>query len=179
MAQHDVTTTVKMQHFENVKVLTKNGEKKKYLKAVETDATFTFIANFISNNFVETDATFTFIANFISNNLGKIVHHRNQLKHYRNTIAIFRESFDALFVDINFSENLSVLVKFEPQSLHWSHEQVTVHSGITKACCEKNYHVHLSHDKKQEQFVLHLALTNMINNTNAPDHSYIVTERDI
>ena len=161
MAQHDVTTTVKMQHFENVKVLTKNGAKKKYLKAVETDATFTFIANFISNS------------------LGKIVHHRNQLKHYRNTIAIFRESFDALFVDIDFSENLSVLVKFEPQSLHWSHEQVTVHSGITKACCEKNYHVHLSHDKKHEQFVLHLALTDMINNANAPDHSYIVTERDI
>ena len=112
-----------------------------------------------------------FIANFISNIFAKIVYHRNQLKYYRNIIAIFTESFDALFVDIDFSENLSVPVKFKPQSLHWSHEQVTVHSGITKACSEKNYHVHLSYDKKHDQFFVHLALTNMINNAKASDHS--------
>ena len=146
MAQDDATTTVKMQHFENVEVLPKNGAKKKCLKADE-------------------------IANFISNIFAKIVYHRNQLKYYRNIIAIFTESFDASFVVIDFSENLSVPVKFEPQSLHWSHEQVTVHSGITKACSEKNYHVHLTYGKKHDQFFVHLALTNMINNAKALDHS--------
>ena len=119
MAQGDATTTVKMQLFENVEVLAKNGEKKKRLKAVETNATLTFIANFISNI------------------LAKIVHHRDQLKHYRNTITIFKESFDALFVDIDFSENLPLPVKFKPQSLHWSHEQVTVHSGIPRSAVKK------------------------------------------
>ena len=60
---------------------------------------------------VETNATLTFIAKFILNILAKIVHQRNQMKYYRNTIAIF--SFDALFVDMNFPENLFVPVKFE------------------------------------------------------------------
>ena len=63
MAQDDATTTVKMEYFENVEVLPKNGAKKKFLKAVETDATLTFIANFISDI------------------LAKTVHHRNQLKY--------------------------------------------------------------------------------------------------
>ena len=84
-----------------------------------------------------------------------------------------------MFVDIKFSENLSVPVKFKPQSLHWSLKQVIVHSGITKACSEKTYHVHLSDDKKHDQFFVHLELTNMINNANALDHSYIITESDI
>ena len=81
-----------------------------------------------------------------------------------------------MFVNIDFSENLSIPVKFKPQSLHWTHKQVIVHSGITKACSEKSYHVHLSDDKKNDQFFVHLALTNMIINAKAPDHSYIVIE---
>ena len=57
------------------------------------------------------------------------------------------------------------------------HRSKLVHSGITKACSEKSYHVHLS-DDKNHQFFVHLALTNMINNAKAPDYSYIVTESD-
>ena len=44
----------------------------------------------------------------------------------------FKLCFDTIPVDVDFSENLSVPTKYEPQSLHWSHSQVTVHSGILK-----------------------------------------------
>ena len=96
-----------MQHFKYIELQTQDGDNKKHLKAVDTNV-------------------LTFITDFTSNMLGKIVNRRNHLKYYRNTITSFRESFDALFADINFSENLSVLVKFEPQSLHWSYKQVHI-----------------------------------------------------
>ena len=35
-------------------------------------------------------------------------------------------------IDVDFPENLKVPVKYEPQSIHWSHEQVTIHSAILK-----------------------------------------------
>ena len=62
-----------------------------------------------------------------------IVFHRNHLHHYRHCY----KELDGMFkqcasVDIDFSENFTVPVKFEPQSLHCCHQQVTVHSGILK-----------------------------------------------
>ena len=56
--------------------------------------------------------------------------------------------FDSLFIDIDFSENLKLPVKFEPQSLHWCHEAITMHSGIVKLHREKSYHPYVSDDKK-------------------------------
>ena len=51
----------------------------------------------------------------------KIIHHRNQLKHYRTIIHKFNDIHDSVLIDIDFSENLKVPVKFEIQSLDWSH----------------------------------------------------------
>ena len=61
------------------------------------------------------------------------------LKYYRNTQSIFESLFDSVSIDIDFAENLTVPVKYEPQSLHLAHEQVTVHSGIMKVNGEKTY----------------------------------------
>ena len=59
------------------------------------------------------------------------------------------------------SENLSVPVKYKPQSLHWHHEQVTVHSGICKVDGEKTYHVQFSNDKKHDQTFADLVLNDI------------------
>ena len=48
--------------------------------------------------------------------------------------------FDSLIIDTDFSENLKLPVKFEPQSLHWCHETITVHSGIVKLHREQSYY---------------------------------------
>lgn len=70
--------------------------------------------------------------------------------------------FNGAIIDVDFSENLTVPVKYEPQSLHWSHEQVTVHSGIMKFEGEKSYYPYLSDDKKHDQHFVELALHEMI-----------------
>ena len=61
---------------------------------------------------VKENANITFIIEFIDNILAKTLHHCNRLPHFR--------------------KNLSVPVKYKPQSLHWEHEQLSVHSGILK-----------------------------------------------
>lgn len=57
---------------------------------------------------------------------------------------------NSLFIDIDFSENSKITVKFKPQSLHWYYEVITVLSGIVKLHTEKNlYHLYVSDNKKQ------------------------------
>ena len=65
-------------------------------------------------------------------------------------------------LDIDFSENLKVPIKSEPQSLHSSHEQVTVHSGIIKVDGEKTYNPTLSEDKKRNQAFVRTAVSTMV-----------------
>ena len=140
----DDQTTVKFQYFIKEQVLNKKGKLVKRLKLVTTKADISFILSFISDM------------------LSSIIHHRNQLKHYRNTIHNVHQLFNAAVIDVDFSENLQVPVKYEPQSLHWSHEQVTVHSGLMKFEGEKSYHPYLSDDKKHDQHVVEVALCEMI-----------------
>ena len=48
---------------------------------------------------------------FIEQRLSSIIHHRNQLKHYHSTLGVFKENFDTISLDVDFSENVSILVK--------------------------------------------------------------------
>lgn len=77
------------------------------------------------------------LSDFLFLFLGKAIHQPNQLHHYQNAIHLFRDNFDVLCLAIDFSENLNILVKFEPQSVHWHHDTSTVHSGIVKLHEEK------------------------------------------
>jgi len=115
---------------------------------------------------VSTKANMQFIVEFIDNLLKKTIHNRNQLRHYRNVIKSFKEHFDTILVDIDFSENLSIPVKYEPQSMHWSHQQITVHSGLMKYQGEKTYHPYLSADRKHDQHFVHCVLEEMLCNNN-------------
>ena len=73
-----------------------------------------------------------FILQFISSMFSKIIYHRKQLRNYCDTMNQFMSHFDTLLIDVDFPENFKVPVKYEPQSIHWSHEQVTIHSAILK-----------------------------------------------
>ena len=84
---------------------------------------------------------------------------------------------DCTFLDVDLSENLSVPVKHEPQSLHWSHKQITVHSGILKANGEKFYHIYLSIDRNHDQQFI--GVTNlMLKNTEETNGEYLFIESD-
>lgn len=152
-----------MQHFEKVETIQKKtGKTVKRLKAVSTKSNLTMIIEFINKYMTKT------------------VHHRNQLRHYRNVVKSFKDSFDTIFIDIDFSENLKVPVKYEPQSLHWSHEQITVHSGLLKYQGVKSYHPYLSSDRKHDQHFVHCVLEEMLHNTeqHISSNSVIMIESD-
>ena len=117
------------------------------------------------------------ILEFVSSFLEIIIFHRNQLKHYRSSMSSFKE-MSSYYVDIDFAENLTVPVKHEPQSLHWCHEQVTVHSGILKARGEKSYHVYLSEDKGHDYVFVCVALEEILSEVDTDQGSTLVIESD-
>ena len=90
------------------------------------------------------------IINFISELLSDIISHRNHLKHRNCHSDVHNFHDNCIIVDADFAENISVPVKIEPQSMHWSHQQVTIHSGITKFNGEKSYHPYFSDDRSHD-----------------------------
>ena len=143
-----------------MEIITKNGDITKRLKLLSRQANLCDIITSISLR------------------LPKIINHRNHLRHYRSTINEFREFYDNILIDIDFSENLSIPVKFEPQSLHWCHEQVTIHSGILKVGGKKSYHPYVSNERRHDQPFVHIVLEKMLEEVDMKLHSYIVIESD-
>ena len=128
---------------------------------------------------VTNNVNLSYIVKFITERLSKIIFHRKHLKHHRTASKTFKESFEAVcFLDIDFSENLFIPVKFEPQSMHWSHEQVTIHSGIVKTSSMKSYRPYISNYGKHDQYFVQHCIDNMLKQTVIPEGSYIVIERD-
>ena len=120
---------------------------------------------------LKTDTGIVFLVNFVDNILAKLIYHRNMLK-YRNTESIFESLFDSVLIDIDFAENLTVPVKYEPQSLHWCHEQVTVHSGIMKVKGEKTYHSYFSDSLRLDQVFVKKVLEEMLSDIGNPTRVY-------
>ena len=117
-----------------------------------------------------------FIVDFISERLASFIHHWNQLKHYHSSISSLEEYFDTVSIHTDFSEYLSIPVKYKPQSLHWSHSQVTVHSGILKNVGEKSYHSYFSDDKKHDQAFAKLTMEEVLNEAEIDPDKCIITE---
>ena len=122
-------------------------------------------------------ANITFIIEFIDNILAKTLHHCNHLQHFRTVHSTFLELFDCAWIDVDFSENLSIPVKYEPQSLDWAHEQLSVHSGILKIKGNKSYHSYLSYSKVQ--VFVNEALEEILSSADSlEDVSTIIIESD-
>ena len=118
-----------------------------------------------------------YITDFISNLLPTVIHHRNQLKHYRSVIHKFHELFDAASLDIDFSENLSVICKEQPQQLHWNLHQITVHSGILFQNGDKSYHPYLYEDNRHGQKFVNIVINGMIG-CRSPLPDFLIVESD-
>ena len=117
------------------------------------------------------------ITDFISNFLPTVIHHRNQLKHHRSVIHKFHELFDAASLDIEFSENLSVICKEQPQQLHWNPHQITVHSGILFQNGDKSYHPYLSEDNRHDPKFVNIVINEMIGCI-SPLPDFLILESD-
>ena len=67
---------------------------------------------------VKAQVNVQFLLNFIDQLLPEIVNHRNMLKLHRSVNAEFKGLFSSAVMDVDFSENLTLGIKWEPQSLH-------------------------------------------------------------
>ena len=94
-------------------------------------------------------ANIYFILHFLNSILPKIIYHCNHLCHFCHCISELDETFKHFAsTDIDFSENLTVPVKYEPQSLYWCPLYWYIHSGISKTNGNKIYHAHFPDDHK-------------------------------
>ena len=87
-------------YFEKQLHVTKKGKETEQLKAIKKNVNLEFLTAFIDKL------------------LPKIVYHRNMLRHYRKTIKPLTDALNAVYMDIDSAEDLTVPVKYEPQSLH-------------------------------------------------------------
>ena len=83
---------------------------------------------------------------------------------------------NSIHVDVDFVENLSIPVKFEPQLIHWCHHQVSIHFGITKSNGEKLYHPYFSDDKVNDTVFSDNALKEMLAATDTEDLDTLIIE---
>ena len=144
LSRSDETKTVKMLYFETIDV-TKRGKYIQKLKALHKDVNISDVIDFIGSL------------------LPKIIHHRNLLKNYCTNLKIILENInDCIVMGLDFSENLTVPVKQEPQSLHWSKDQKTVHSGILKLNSIKQYHPYFPDDLQHDQSFVATVIENML-----------------
>ena len=159
LSKDDEDVTVTFAHFENVTIQTKGGEKQQ-LKQVTTEAYVHYLLDFISKF------------------LCKLIHHRNELKNYRCIISKFLTSFNNVFLDLDFAENLTLPMKYQPQSLHWAQEVVTVHSSISKSKDGKIYHPYISNTRKHDQVFVKIAMQEMLSEEDVSQCDAIIIESD-
>ena len=156
-SKDDKKTTATLRYFEKVPVTSKKGIVSMKYRALKKDATMNDILEFID----------TFLVRFI--------HHRNELKHFRTTVHVIRQEFQSLWLDVDLSENLSVPVDKEIQSLHWGKPQVTIHSGIVKFNGAKVYHPYISNSIVHDQQLVVLAIRKMIHSTQSHESAEMIT----
>ena len=119
-----------------------------------------------------------FLVQFLKNILPEAIHHRNMLRLYRNVKHAFIDNLGGLYIDIDFSENLTIGIKYEPQSLHWNKLQVTIHSGLVIFNGVKVYHPYVSNCRVHDQVFIHQVLQEMFSTLEVPERIPIVIESD-
>ena len=115
-----------------------------------------------------------YLLSFISKLLPENINHRNMLQLYRSINKEFKDLFSSVVMDIDFSENLTLEVKFQPQSLHWYKHQVTVHFGIVKCSGNKTYHPYVSNDRSHNPSFVKMAMQGMMDYSDMSDGSVII-----
>ena len=120
------------------------------------------------------DVNLNFLVDFISKLLPTIIHHRNQLKHFRSTIKECTDMFDCIEMHVDYSEKLTVTEKHQPQSLHWHEKKVIVHAGIVIESGEKSYHPYMSDDLLQDYVFVDIAINEMLSGCSVEDKVILI-----
>ena len=119
-----------------------------------------------------------YLIQFLKDILPGAVHHRNMLRLYRNLKHRFIENLQCVYIDIDFSENLTIGIKWEPQSCHWCKVQVTIHSGLVIINGVKVYHPYVSNDRVHDQAFVKLVLKEIFSTLDISEGVPVVIDSD-
>ena len=89
----------------------------------------------------------SFLLNFIDEILAKTIHHRNLLSNFRSAYPKVLQSLSTTEFNIDFSENLTLVLPQEIQSMHWGQAKtnVTVHFKKRRFQAIPSIHLSSSH----------------------------------
>ena len=79
-----------------------------------------------------------------------------------------------LNLDVDFPENLLSSIMYEPQSLHWHHDQVSVQSQILKVDGEKSYNPYFFDSLRHDQVFVKQAMDEMVKDVDLKDDSKMI-----
>ena len=86
-----------------------------------------------------------YLANLIKDGSDKYLKHRTYVNNCSTVFPLMKDLYTGKFIELYFSQNLSLRPKFEVQSAHFSGKQYTLHCAIAEPF-ENRYHYHLSDD---------------------------------
>ena len=81
-------------------------------------------------------------------------------------------------LEIDFSENLVIPMKEQPQSLYWTQDAVTIHSGISKSKNGKSYHPYVFDSKIHNQVFVDLVIKEMLNEEDLTSPEAVLVDSD-
>ena len=91
----------------------------------------------------------------------KYLKHRTYVDNCNYVFPLMKETYTGKFVELDYSQNLSLRPKDEVQSAHFSGRQFTLHCAIVEPT-EMRYHYHLSDDTKHDAIFVDHVLRDII-----------------
>ena len=91
----------------------------------------------------------------------KYLKHRTYVDNCNSVFPLMKETYTGKFVELDYSQNLSLRPKDEVQSAHFSGRQFTLHCAIVEPT-EIRYHYHLSDDTKHDAIFVDHVLRDII-----------------
>ena len=101
------------------------------------------------------------IFNLIKDGSAKCLKHRTYVDNCADVLPLMKDSYTGKFIELDFSQNLSLKPKYEVQSAHFSGKQYTLHCATVEPF-DTRYHYHLSDDTKHDPFYIDQVLRDII-----------------
>ena len=91
----------------------------------------------------------------------KYLKRRTYVDNCTSVFPLLKESYSGKFIELDFSQNLSLRPKDAVQSAHFSGKQFTLHCAVVEPV-QYRYHYHISDDTKHDPFFVDFVVRDII-----------------
>ena len=101
----------------------------------------------------------------------KYLKHRTYVDNCTTVFPFLKESYSSKFIELGFSQNLSLRPKDEVQSAHFSGKQFILHCAIVEPV-QYRYHYHISDNTKYDPFFVDYVVRHIMAKYNIKDEDF-------